>query len=253
MSQLDRLLANSQLWRSGCRNQVISEQSLSTGHRRLDQALHSGGWPLAGSTELLCDQNGIGELNLLMPALAKLSQQQHIVWLNPPFQPYAPALYQAGINLEHCLFVHCKGTRDSLWAAEELLRAAAFAAVLHWSENRVLADRDVRRLQLAAREQPCWHIHFRAAAMARQSSPAPLRIYLTNRDSQLQIKVLKQAGGPAGQHLLIPRDTQLLHEQKPARYWPQSPDQNSKPRLLLTRLPTPAKTPAGPGFGAELH
>ncbi|MBN50693.1 MAG: SOS cell division inhibitor SulA [Spongiibacteraceae bacterium] len=249
MSHLSKLLQNPQLWRSGRRNQAAGHNSIGTGLRRLDQALHSRGWPLAGSTELLCDHFGLGELSLLTPALAQLSQQQAIVWLNPPFEPYAPALQQAGINLEHCLFVHCNGLSDQLWAAEELLRATAFAAVLNWSDNSKLADRDLRRLQLAAREQQCWHIHFRAAATAQHSSPAPLRIGLTSQNKQLQLNVLKQAGGPAGQQLLIARAAHLLHEQKPPEYWPQHTG-NSKSRLLLARLPR-VKTPLD--AGVELH
>ncbi|MFT5032293.1 MAG: protein ImuA [Bermanella sp.] len=242
MSKLSHLLNNAQLWRSGRRSQIADHNSLRSGNRLLDRALHSGGWPQAGSTELLCDDYGIGELSLLTPALAQLSQQQTIVWLNPPFEPYAPALQLAGINPEHCLFVQCPNLREQLWAAEELLRASAFAAVLNWCGDSTLADRDLRRLQLAAREQQCWHIHFRANAFGQHSSPAPLRIKLTNKGLQLQLDVLKQAGGPAGQQVLIARDTQLLQEQKAVALWPQATKPAQKSRLLLAIAPTRANT-----------
>lgn len=251
MSKFNQLLNSAQLWRSGRRSQTATHNSLSSGYRRLDQALHSQGWPQSGSTELLCDDYGIGELSLLTPALAQLSRQQAIVWLNPPFEPYAPALQQAGINPEHCLFVQCSSLRDQLWAAEELLRASAFAAVLNWCGDRKLADRDLRRLQLAAREQQCWHIHFRSSVFGPQSSPAPLRISLTNQGPQLQLEILKQPGGPAGQQVLIARDSQLLHEQKAVTHWPQTTTPAQKSQLLLARVPTRANT--SPGISAERH
>ncbi len=236
MNQLKHLLNSAQLWHSGRRSSAVGHNSLTTGHRRLDRALHSRGWPLAGSTELLCESSGIGELSLLRPALAKLSQEQFIAWLNPPFEPYAPALQQAGINPEHCLFIQCPNLQDQLWAAEELLRASAFAAILNWCGHHRLADRDLRRLQLAARDQNCWHLHFRASAMSQQSSPAPLRIGLTASGRQLQISILKQSGGPAGQQIHIERDAALFNCQSPASHWPQPSSHSGAGinRLLLT-------------------
>ena len=249
MSHLSKLLQNPQLWRSGRRDNGFRLPAISSGHTPLDRALHSDGWPLAGSSELLCDDRGIGEISLLMPALAKLSQQQAIAWLNPPFQPYAPALVQAGIKLESCLFVCPQTPRDQLWAAEELLRAAAFGAVIHCSGSQRLADRDLRRLQLAAREQHCWHIHLRDLSTAAQSSPAPLRLTVASTPSQLQIHVLKQAGGPAGQKVSVPRDARLLHEQQPVTQWPQPNPQHGKKSRFLLAHPLPAK----PRQGLELH
>lgn len=251
MSQLSKLLQHSQLWRSGRRNKAFRQAAISSGHSALDRALHSRGWPRAGTSELLCAHEGIGELSLLIPALAELSQRHFVAWLNPPFQPYAPALYQAGVRLEHCLFVHSGNVRDQLWAAEELLRAETFAALIHWSGSANLSDRDLRRLQLAAKESGCWHAHFRAWQLARQSSPAPLRLQLESTATQLHIQLLKQAGGPAGQHVAINRDSFLLHEQKPVTSWSQPKQQirHRKSRLLLAR---PLK-PVNSQPGAELH
>lgn len=253
MSHLTKLLQNPQLWRSGRRNKAFGQLAISSGHSALDSALHGCGWPRAGSSELLCEHSGIGELSLLMPALAELSQQQFIAWLNPPFQPYAPALQQAGVRLEHCLFVHTNNLRDQLWAAEELLRAGTFAALINWSSSANLTDRDLRRLHLAAKENGCWHAHFRAWQLSRQSSPAPLRLLLNSTATQLQIQLLKQAGGPAGQRVVITRDRFLLHEQKPVTAWPQ-PTPTPQPRHRKNRLllAHPFK-PASPRQGVELH
>ena len=219
MPNLSDLLNNSQLWRSARRNLALQQSGLSTGHRDLDRALHSGGWPVAGSTELLCDHSGIGELTLLLPALGKLSQQQPIVWINAPFRPYGPALIQAGLNLDNCLFICALKLSDQLWACEEILRSASCGALLNWTGKQRLSDRDLRRLQLAAREHQGWHIHFRASSLARHSSPAPLRMVLTPDEGQLHINILKQAGGPAGQTLAIEREAALLYRQQPVNQW----------------------------------
>lgn len=234
MTSLSDLLNNPQLWRSARRNLAINRNGVSTGHRDLDHALHSGGWPEAGSTELLCDHVGLGELSLLMPTLAQLSQQQTIAWINPPFIPYGPALEAAGLNLDHCLFIATDSPRDQLWACEEILRSASCAALLNWTGKQRLQDRDLRRLQLAAREHQGWHIHFRATSLARQSSPAPLRLVLEPGPQHLQINILKQAGGPAGQQLAIARDAFLVHRQQPAAQWPAPQQQRIiRPRKRL--------------------
>ena len=47
-----------------------------TGFPVLDRQLPGGGWPVDGIAELLYDHQGIGELRLLVPALAYLSREQ---------------------------------------------------------------------------------------------------------------------------------------------------------------------------------
>ncbi len=220
MSEITHLLENPRLWRGSQRNTTALHDSIKSGYSALDRALHHGGWPVAGSTELLCDHSGIGELSLLTPALSSLSQQQTIAWLNPPFRPSAPALQQAGFRLSHCLFIETRSLAEQLWAGEELLRSATCAAVLNWTGKQRLSDRDLRRLQLAAREHHCWHIHFRSENCRQQSSPAPLRIQLQAREQQLVLELFKQSGGPSGQHLALPRQPLLLHQQQPANLWP---------------------------------
>ena len=46
---------------------------LATGFPSLDRELPDGGWPRGALTELLCDHTGIGELALMLPALARLT------------------------------------------------------------------------------------------------------------------------------------------------------------------------------------
>jgi len=55
----------------------------------LDAALPSGGWPESALTEFLLPADGIGELRLLLPTLARLTQAaRDIVLIAPPYLPY---------------------------------------------------------------------------------------------------------------------------------------------------------------------
>ena len=68
---LEKLLENPRVWRGSSR--AHSQTGLASGYPKLDRCLPGGGWPPAALTEILTAQYGIGELRLLMPALAKLS------------------------------------------------------------------------------------------------------------------------------------------------------------------------------------
>ena len=72
---LEKLLENPRIWRGSSRvaSQLNRQTGLASGYPKLDRCLPGGGWPPAALTEILTAQYGIGELRLLMPALAKLS------------------------------------------------------------------------------------------------------------------------------------------------------------------------------------
>ena len=81
---LDRLLDGRQLWRGPARNGPASDH-LASGHPALDARLPGGGWPASGLCEVLQDAPGVGELALVWPALARLSQRDRpIVLVAPP-------------------------------------------------------------------------------------------------------------------------------------------------------------------------
>jgi hypothetical protein len=180
-SSLDKLLANPRVWRG--RDQARHRTGLASGYPELDKHLPGGGWPPDSLTEILTGQYGIGELRLLMPALARLSKQTPeqdfgepgwIAWIAPPFQPYPPALRQCGIDLSRMLIVRPQDASEILWSAEQALSSGSCAAVLLWPE--FLDDQASRRLQLAAEKGRSWAIAFRPLAAHRQSSAAALRI-----------------------------------------------------------------------------
>ena len=129
---------------------ITSAGVLKTGFLQLDRALAGEGWPKADLAEILCDGCGLGELSLLLPAIAQLhglqglhglhgpqglqaphrQHRQHgqrgnpaqriktppaagrCVWIAPPHLPYAPALEDAGIDLSR-LFVVDTGNKDA--------------------------------------------------------------------------------------------------------------------------------------------
>ena len=166
----------------------------------LDRVLPGGGWPLGAITEILVDGYGIGELGLLMPALAALTKEdpanpkKWVAWIAPPFIPYAPALQQRGVNIDRLLMIHpTSGGKNRLWAIEQAVRSGSSAGVLAW----VATGDDVvlRRLQLAAEEQACWVVLFRPASARQQRSPAALRLRLSQAESATRVEIVKCRGG----------------------------------------------------------
>ncbi|MFC3816121.1 translesion DNA synthesis-associated protein ImuA [Lysobacter sp. GCM10012299] len=189
---IDSLLDQRRLWK-GQQRHVLPASPQPSGHALLDAALPSGGWPDGALTELLIPADGVGELRLLWPALARLSQQEGtIVLVAPPYVPFAPAWQRAGVRLSQLQVIDTP-PRDALWAAEQCLRSGACAAVLCWPLHA--DDRALRRLQVAAESGRCLGFAIRPAKAARNPSPAALRIAI-DTDPQ-QLRVLKCRGGLA--------------------------------------------------------
>ncbi|MDA0680068.1 MAG: translesion DNA synthesis-associated protein ImuA [Proteobacteria bacterium] len=193
------LLKNPHIWRGQARAEDPSWQGLASGYPKLDQHLPGGGWPRHALTEILMDHYGTGELQLLMPALARLSQLREsseagwIAWIAPPFEPYPPALVQWGVNLSRILIVRPRQAKEVLWAAEQALSSGNCAAVLLWPD--AFDDAASRRLQLAAEAGQSWAIAFRSLKALTQSSAAALRIRLSAGDKGTDLGILKSRGG----------------------------------------------------------
>jgi hypothetical protein len=193
---------HARIWRGNAA--AVARAVIPTGFPELDRALPGGGWPLGAITELFVDGYGIGELELLMPALAALTKEdpakpeKWVAWIAPPFVPYAPALQQHGVNIDRLLMIHpTAGGKSRLWAIEQAVRSGASAGVLAW----VAAASDVmlRRLQLAAEDQGCWLLLFRPANARLERSPAALRIHLSApSQAHSRVDILKCRGGRPG-------------------------------------------------------
>lgn len=174
---------------------VIIEPS---GSAELDAALPGGGWQSGTIVELIGAHCGIGELSLLMPALARItSVDRHVAFVAPPYIPYAPALSRHGIRLDRLVILRAQKAEDILWAFEQTLRCKSFGAVLAWPVT--IRDREIRRLQLAAEAGRSTGFVYRPMDAALQSSPAALRLRLQpGENDSLAVDVIKCRGGRSG-------------------------------------------------------
>jgi hypothetical protein len=203
--------------------------TVPTGWTALDAGFPGGGWPAGGLAEALCRTEGIGELQIVLPALAALSAAgRRIAWLAPPHLPYAPALRAAGVRLDCLTVVRAPGRRDALWAAEQALRSGAFHALLLWLPRADYAE--LRRLAVAAQAGPGFALAFRPPETAGEASPAVLRLALEAEDRQLLVRILKRRGQPLAAPLRLPIERPLP----------------GKPTHALGRAPLSAVPPAGP-------
>src|SRR6266404_2098038 len=98
-SELARLLEHPAIWRG---TSVARTETLPTGFGALDERLPGRGWPRSGLIEILVSRFGVGELTLLLPALAALTRRpmaRWCVWVAPPLEPFAPSLAAHGVFL----------------------------------------------------------------------------------------------------------------------------------------------------------
>jgi len=233
MAALEEILQRQPVWLG--RAPQLAAPAVPTGFQALDSELPGGGWPSGALTEILGSQQGIGELQLVLPALAALTWAgKRVVWLAPPHLPYAPALAAAGINLSQLVVVRAPGRRDALWAAEQALRAGCCHALLGWL-RRAGYD-DLRRLAVAAEGSPAWIALFRPREAAAESSPACLRIALEPDGDALSVRILKRRGLPAAAPL-------RLAVQRPVHALARSP---------LSR-PAAGRARADRGLGLPVH
>ena len=196
MASLTEILQRQTVWRGGAPAGAVVPAT-RTGFATLDAELPGGGWPVGGLAELLCPTEGIGELQIVLPALAALTGAGHqIAWLAPPYLPYAPALRAAGVRLSGLTVVRAPGRRDALWAAEQALRSGAFRALLLWLPRASYAE--LRRLAVAAQAGLGFVLAFRPPEAACESSPALLRLALEPGEPPTvpTVRILKRRGLP---------------------------------------------------------
>ena len=190
---LDSLVSsNPMLWQGPSRFEQRGV-CLNSGFEALDAILSGGGWPAHSVVEVMVDHWGIGELQLWLPLMARLSQQdQWLTLIAPPYIPYAPALVNAGVRLDRLFIIDATvSTRDIWWSADKTLRAQLNAMTLVWLPKP--DPRGIRRLQLAASAGGSLGVLFHRQPC--DGSPAPLRLHLSSDDQGLTVKILKARGG----------------------------------------------------------
>ena len=188
---LDTLFNGGRVWKGRPATPPASVHP--TGLAALDAVLPTGGWPEAALSEILMAKEGVGELQLVLPTLARLSKAgERIVLVAPPYTPYPHAWQNAGVDLRLLSVIQAE-ERDALWAVEQCLRSGSCGAVLCWP--RKADDRALRRLQVAAETGQTLAFAWRALSEAVNSSPAALRLAVEAKPAQ--VRVLKCRGGLA--------------------------------------------------------
>lgn len=186
---LDDLLQQRRVWKA--QPTPLPPSAQPTGYAALDALLPTGGWPESALSEILMASEGVGELQLLWPTLARLTRSaERVVLVAPPHVPYPQAWQTAGVDLRWLVIIQASG-RDALWATEQCLRSGSCGAVLCWP--RRADDRALRRLQVAAETGQTLAFAYRPLQEAINPSPAALRIAVDARPAQL--RVLKCRGG----------------------------------------------------------
>jgi len=169
---LSGLLDARQVWRGAAAPMPAGAQP--TGWPELDAALPAGGWPEASLSEILLPADGVGELRLLLPTLARLSRAARpVMVVAPPYAPCVAGWRQHGVDMRRVEIVAAP-QNEVLWATEQCLRSGSCAAVLAWP--RQADDRALRRLQVAADSGRALAFVLRDRHCLANASPAALRL-----------------------------------------------------------------------------
>ncbi|MEP6634916.1 MAG: translesion DNA synthesis-associated protein ImuA [Luteimonas sp.] len=185
---LDALLAARHVWRGQQRVHAPSEQS--TGIEALDAAMPLSGWPEGALTEILIPVDGVGELDLLMPTLVRLTAAgKLVVLIAPPYVPYPPGWQARGVDMSHVRIID-GDQKQALWVFEQCLRSGSCAAVVGWPTK--IDHHGLRRLQVAADTGRSLGFVIRDKKHAESASPASLRLEI---DIKRHVAVRKCRGG----------------------------------------------------------
>ncbi len=167
--------------------------TLSSGFPALDRCLDGGGWPAGVFTELRLGHAGIGELRLLMPLLASVGRTSHVLWVAPPYTPYAPSLAAHRLALDRLALVYPPTHKEALWAVGQALLSPAVGAVVSWLP--AIRTGEFRALQRRAAEGGHWAFCFVPEARAPQ--PSRLRLALRPGQGGLGVVVSRTGRHPA--------------------------------------------------------
>ena len=191
-SQLQTLLKNCpQIWRAKDDGRYMMP-GRPTGHPQLDATLPGGGWPANAVMEMVTPRWGMGELQLLLPLMRDITRQKRwILWVSPPYLPYAPALERAGIDMDYVIVIQPDDScKEALWGIEKALQTRACALVLAWLNW--LPNAVIRRLQLSAEAGHSLGVLFRQRN--NEHSPAALSLHLHPSEQGVYVEVLKARG-----------------------------------------------------------
>jgi hypothetical protein len=152
-----------------------------SGLKELDTFLPNGGWPQIGLIEIIVEHYGLGELQLLMPLMRNLTNQDKILlWICPPYKICTSALLNAGIDIEKLLIISSEvKKKDALWAAEQALQTQEFGIVLLWQNH--LKRNALHRLLLATKNNKTLGVLFKKEKTENSQSSMILKLEASSR------------------------------------------------------------------------
>ncbi len=188
------------LWR-GTQLARAHGRTVDTGYAALSAELPGGGWPLGTMTELLLQQPGIGEMRLLGPAIAAVSDKRSIALIAPQQVPNAHGYAFMGIDPGKLMWLKAAKSSDALWSAEQILRAGSCGALVLWQQH--IRAESLRRLLLAAQSSEMLFVVMRPLARAQDSSPAPLRLAVRAVAEGVAVELVKRKGPAAPAPIMV--------------------------------------------------
>lgn len=217
---LAQALQHPAVWRGNDFAQVATP-SVATGYAELDVHLPGAGWPTGVITEIHVERPGIGELQLVMPAAARLTQAERwLVMIAPPYLPYAPALAASGVKLSRLMLIQPKTLAEQLWACEQALQSEGCGAVMLWLDqtHERMPENALRRLQLTAERREVLLILFRASRAA-SCTQAALRLHVSREPhtSRTAVRILKRRGGGLPPPVVLDLHSTLLRRPSQTR------------------------------------
>jgi len=215
---LNAVINHPAIWRGNDFAQVTTP-SVPTGYAELDVHLPGAGWPTGVITEIHVERPGIGELQLVMPAAARLTQAERwLVMITPPYLPYAPALAAHGVKLSRLMLIRPKTLAEQLWACEQALQSESCGTVMLWLDQTQerIPENALRRLQLTAERRSVLAMLFRASRAA-SCTQAALRLHVSRQEGDTAVRILKRRGGGLPAPVVLDLHSALLRRPGAAR------------------------------------
>jgi protein ImuA len=178
------------VWRGAGADRRI-HRTIATGLARLDVAL-GGGWPTGELIELLTNEQGIGELQLILPLARALLREypEHVVfWANVPHDFNAVALLQYQIEPTRQWYAGRMTDSDTAFTIDTAVRSHACALVVGWLGR--VSTAQLRRIKLGCAASRTTCVLFRPSSVRHGASPAGLRIALVPTSTALQLDIFK--------------------------------------------------------------
>jgi hypothetical protein len=177
--------------------------------------------------ELLVQQAGVGEMRLLSPALASVSQKRSIALVAPQQIPHALGYAHMGVDAGKLMWLTAQKSSDALWSAEQILRTGSCGALVLWQQH--VRSESLRRLLLAAQSSETLFVVVRPLACAQDASPAPLRLTVRPAADGVAVEIIKRKGPVAATPIIV-----KLHPS------PNLMSEHRRAPLRIVGLPAPA-------------